>query len=264
MTLAGRNPNLLTHKKKCILMSVVAIIQARMGSTRLRGKVLRDIAGETLLFHVVSRVLRVKRLDNWMVATTTTPADDKIEELCTHYHWLCFRGDEEDVLDRYYQAAKSSQAQHIVRITADCPLVCPTEADRVISRHLDMRADYTHNITVWGSGMPLGTGSEILTFEALEVSWHEGKERHHREHVDEYVYEHQERFHIERVSAPPDLHRPELRLTIDTAEDLQLIRGIYQRLYQPGSIIELRDVIRSLDNEPELLQINQHVLQKQV
>ena len=245
-------------------VSTVAIIQARSGSSRLPGKVLLDLGGEPLLAQVVRRVRAMRRVDGLVVATTTAPGDARIEALCTQRGWPCFRGDEEDVLDRYYQAARHAGARHVVRITSDCPLVCPRQTDRLIGHFLDAQADYAHNVTVWGGEMPLGTGSEVFTFEALEASWREGKEPHHREHVDEYVYEHPERFRIEKVVAPPELRRPELRLTVDTAEDLELMREIYRRLYRPGEVLDLGDVIRLLDDQPHLLEINRHVVQKRI
>ncbi len=252
-----------TRARNPALMKTVAIIQARTGSTRLPGKVLLDLACKPLLAHVVERAQRIQLADAVVVATTTAPADDRIEALCARYAWRCFRGEEMDVLDRYYQAAREVNARDVVRITSDCPLFCPRQADRVIRHHLDSRADYTHNATVWGGGTPVGTGCEVLTFAALEASWREGKEPHHREHVTDYVYERGERFRTETVPAPPELWRPQYRLTVDTLEDLQLIRKIYGRLYRPGQIIDLADVIRLLDHEPELLEINRHVVQKQ-
>jgi spore coat polysaccharide biosynthesis protein SpsF len=233
-----------------------------MGSTRLPGKVLLDLAGEPLLWHVVRRVQRIASLDGFLVATSTERADDRIEGLCLRHRWPCFRGDEKDVLDRYYQAARHVQTRHVVRVTADCPLLCPHQTGLLLEHHLHAGADYTHNVTVWGSGMPLGTGGEVITFEALEMSWREGREPHHREHVSEYIYEHPERFRIEKVPAPPELRRPELRLTVDTPEDLELIRAIYDRLYCAGETIRLLDAIALLDAEPRLREINRHVGQR--
>lgn len=243
-------------------MTVVAIIQARMGSTRLPGKVLADVAGDVLLAHVFERTRRMKLVDQTVVATSNATADDAIAALCDDRDWSCSRGSESDVLDRYYQAALAYEADHIVRITADCPFVCPHEADRVIARHLECRADYAHNITVWGSGMPLGTGTEIFTRSALARSWREGDQPHHREHVDEYVGDHPELFAMQRVDAPDHLRRPEMRLTVDTPEDLHLVREVYGRLYAPGELIELVDVVTLLDESPSLVDINRHVVQK--
>jgi spore coat polysaccharide biosynthesis protein SpsF len=245
-------------------VTVAAVVQARMGSTRLPGKVVEPVAGEPLLARVVERVQAMAAVARCVVATSTASRDDAIAALCAERGWDCFRGSEEDVLDRYYRAAVAFAAEHVVRITADCPFVCPHETDRVIRRHLDAGADYTHNITVWGSGMPLGTGAEVFTFATLERSWREGLAPHHREHVDEYVGDHPELFRIVRVDAPPRLRRPELRLTVDTVEDLALTREVYERLARPGELIELADVIALLDEHPELLELNRGVVQKPI
>jgi spore coat polysaccharide biosynthesis protein SpsF len=240
---------------------IVVVIQARTGSTRLPGKVLADIAGEPLLARVVARAQRLRNADQTVVATSIAPGDDAIESLCAERDWECYRGSEDDVLDRYFRTAVAHEATHVVRVTADCPFLCPREGDRVIARHLETGSDYAHNITVWGSGMPLGTGTEIFTIAALERSWREGHEPQHREHVDEYVGDHPELFRMERVDAPPHLQRPALRLTIDTAEDLELTRRIYARVPAP---VELADVVMLLDESPELVEINRHVAQKSI
>ena len=230
-------------------MKVVAIIQARLGSTRLPGKVLADLSGEPMLAHVVWRTAAVAGVDEVVVATTDRPADDAIASLCAQRGWPSFRGSEPDVLDRYYRAAVAHQADHVVRVTSDCPLVCTVQASRVVERHLQAGNDYTHNITVWGSGLPLGANAEIFRLSALEAAWRDGREPHHREHVDEYVYEHPERFRIERVDAPPELHRPTMRITVDTPEDIERVRRIYARLYRPGALIDVREVVALLDAE---------------
>lgn len=235
-----------------------------MGSTRLPGKVMKDVVGDPLLARVFERARRMTLIDEAVVATSILAADDPIAVFCDGRGWSCFRGSELDVLDRYFQAALTYHADHIVRITADCPFVCPHEADRVVARHLTSNADYTHNITVWGSGMPLGTGVEIFTLSTLERSWREGHQAHHREHVDEYVGDHPELFRIERVDAPQHLRRPELRLTVDTPEDMLLIREVYRRLRKPGKIIELAQVVELLDELPNLVDVNRHVVQKRI
>jgi spore coat polysaccharide biosynthesis protein SpsF len=243
-------------------METICIIQARMRSSRLPGKVLLDVAGEPLLARIEERVRRIRGLSRLVIGTSDVDADDPIEELCAQRGWVCFRGSEDDVLDRYYQAAKHYQADHVVRVTADSPLICVEETERLIAFHLECKADYTHNLTVWGSGIPWGTSSEVFTFETLERSWREGLESHHREHVNEYVYEQSGRFRFKKVCAPPELRRPDLRLTIDAPEDLEMIRRIFGKLYRPGEIISLRQVIELLDKEPSWVEINKHVVQR--
>jgi spore coat polysaccharide biosynthesis protein SpsF len=243
--------------------NVVAIVQTRMGSTRLPGKVLLPIVGEPMLAHVVERARAVPGIGEVVVATSTEAADDRIAELCAARDWACFRGSEEDVLDRYYQAALAYKADHVLRVTADCPLLEIEQTGAVVERHLESGADYTHNITVWGSGMPLGTGAEIFTLTCLETSWRDGREPHHREHVDEYVGDHPELFRMERVDAPEALRRPELRLTVDTPDDLALVRAVYDR-FPSGTLPAVAEVIALLDENPELTELNRHVVQKPI
>jgi spore coat polysaccharide biosynthesis protein SpsF len=241
---------------------VVALVQARMGSSRLPGKVLRELGGQTVLEQVIARSRAIPGVDGVVVATSTLAGDDPLQELSTRRGWALFRGSESDVLDRFYRAAIEHRAAHVLRVTSDCPLLAIEEAGAVIARHLATGAAYTHGITVWGSGMPLGTGAEIMTFAALERSWREGHEPKHREHVDEYIGDHPELFPTERVDAPAELRRPELRLTLDTEDDLTLLRTIYDRLGANGELVALRDVVALLDREPGLLALNAHVVQR--
>jgi len=243
---------------------VVGVVQARTGSIRLPGKVLRPIAGMPLLAHVVARAQAMAGLDLVVVATSTSPGDDEIDALCRANGWPCFRGDENDVLRRYTDASRWADADHVMRITADCPLVCPIEGQRVIDRHLKRGADFTHNVTIWGSGMPLGTGVELFTRATLERSDAEGRAPHHREHVDEWAGDHRDDLVFECVPAPPELARPGLRLTIDTAADLLLIRTIHDELRLPPDQISLTNVVALLDRRPDLAQINAHIPQKTI
>lgn len=232
---------------------IVAIVQARLGSTRLPGKVMMEVAGRALIVHVMDRVRRIGALTECLVATTLTESDDDLVAFCRKQGWACFRGSDRDVLDRFYRAATAAKADHVMRITADDPLVCPTEATRLVALHQRCAADYSHSLTVWGSGLPIGTGCEVVTMATLEEAWRYGVAAHHREHVTEYIYEHPERFHIERLPTPPNLWRPALRLTVDTERDLALIRRIYARLYAEGATIALADVIDLVEREPRIM-----------
>lgn len=243
-------------------MNVTAIIQARMGSERLPGKVLLDLGGEPMLARVFERAKAVPHIHRVAVATSTLPQDDRLVGFCRERGWDCFRGSEVDVLDRYYQAALAFGADHVVRVTADCPLLCFEQADRVVAEHLAQAADYSHNITVLSSGMPLGTGTEIFTLAALRTSWEKGHEPHHREHVDEYIEEHPEEFKIVSVDAPEALRRPHYRLTVDTPADLELMRRLQRLPHPPGTLLRLADVVAHLDRHPDLLELNRHIVQK--
>jgi spore coat polysaccharide biosynthesis protein SpsF len=244
---------------------VVAVIQARVTSTRLPGKVLKEvIPGLTMIGAILERATFAKELAATVVAIPEGPLQDELGKEVERLNGIVFRGPEEDVLARYVMAGRAHKADHVVRITSDCPLFSWEETDRLIRHHLETAADYSHNVTVWGSRMPLGTGSEVFTLKSLEVSAAEGHAPHHREHVDEYIYEHRDRFRFERLLAPTKLDRPTLRLTVDEQADLELMRRVYAELYRPGHPIPLEAAVDLLDREPSWRGINAHVHQKTI
>jgi spore coat polysaccharide biosynthesis protein SpsF (cytidylyltransferase family) len=163
-------------------MRTVAIIQARMGSTRLPGKVLMDLAGEPMLVRVVNRVRRAERLDEVVVATTASPSDDPIFEGCRQRGWAVERGSEKDVLDRYYRAARAHHADVVVRITADCPFVDAGLIDQVVGAFLGGGYDYVSNV-LEPRTYPRGLDVEVFRFSALEKAWQEDRDPSWREHV---------------------------------------------------------------------------------
>jgi spore coat polysaccharide biosynthesis protein SpsF len=226
---------------------VVALIQARMGSTRLPGKVLMRIGERTLLERVVERVARMQTLSDWAVITSDLASDDAIVALCRARGWQCLRGSALDVCDRYRSAAAATRAEHVVRVTADCPLLCWEQGDRVVDAQLIDRNDYTHNLTCWGSGLPIGTGLEAMRAEVLERAWREGHEPHHREHVTEWIYEQRAQFSFARVDAPAALRRPDYRLTIDHPHDLEFVRRIQCSSAGASGCAALREVVACID-----------------
>ncbi len=207
-------------------MNVVAIIQARMGSTRLPGKVLADIAGKPMLSRVVERTSRAGRLGSVVVATTQQPEDDAIRDFCRRQDWPCYRGSTDDVLDRFYQAARTYRADVVVRITADEPLMDPVLIDDTVDLFLKRSGavDYVANFLPPRT-YPRGLEVEAFSFHALERSWREDTNPQWREHVDLYIHRRQEEFHVIRTPLPEDLSW--MRWTVDTADDLALIRKIY-------------------------------------
>jgi spore coat polysaccharide biosynthesis protein SpsF (cytidylyltransferase family) len=235
---------------------IVAIVQARTGSTRLPAKVLMSIGEKSMLERVIERIQRMRTIDEIVVATSVSPNDDTIAQICASEGWNCFRGPEQDVLERYLRAAQAWQASDIVRITADCPLFSWQQADRLVAHHIASGGDYTHNLTCWGSGLPLGTGVEALTIDALGMAWTYGLEPHHREHVTEYIYENPRRFKLEMLRAPEHLERPFYRLTVDTLDDLKLVRRIHERVAPSDDVVDLREAIALLDAEPGLASSN--------
>jgi spore coat polysaccharide biosynthesis protein SpsF len=197
------------------MTSVGLVIQARMGSTRLPGKVLRPVGHLPLLGHVIGRLAMLSHPWPLIVATSTDARDEAIAQWCEQAGVATFRGSEHDVLDRYVQCARSLGLDHVVRLTADNPFTDVPELQRLVQHHLAGGFDYTHSFGM----MPLGVGTEIFTLTALERSHVEGLEPHHREHVNEYIQEHPERFRIGVLDVPADKRAPDLRLTVDTEED---------------------------------------------
>lgn len=186
-----------------------------MGSTRLPGKVLRSVGRLPLLGHVIGRLAMLSHPWSVVVATSTCERDDAIAKWCEQAGVATFRGSEGDVLDRYVQCARVTGFDHVVRLTADNPFTDVPELLRLVQHHLAGGFDYTHSFGM----MPLGVGAEIFTRAALERSQAEGLQPHHREHVNEYIQEHPERFRIGVLEVPAEKHAPQLRLTVDTEED---------------------------------------------
>lgn len=239
---------------------ITAIIQARMTSTRLPGKVLMNIEGKPMLWHVINRLRFSKKLDDIILAIPDTKENDILEKFVKDNKLKYFRGSEKDVLSRYYEAAKFFSVDLIVRITSDCPLIDPKIVDLVIEEHLNSTADYSSNSLK--KTFPRGLDVEVFNFEILEMVYKEAKEDYQREHVTPYIYEHPEIFEVQNIEAKGKLRRPELRLTVDTKEDLQLIKEIYKYLYRPKKIFYTEEIIDLLNKHPELIKINIGVRQK--
>lgn len=241
-------------------MKVVGIVQARMGSTRLPGKVLADIAGQPMLARVVNRAMRTKSISDVVVATTEHATDDAVVDLCKEWGWHSFRGSEEDVLDRYYQSALAFEADIIARITSDCPLIEAEIIDRVAGELLrrPQEVDYASNSLT--RTFPRGLDVEVISFAALEKAWQQDRNPAWREHVTPYIWCHPERFKIRNVANEVDYSH--MRWTVDTSDDLTFVRKIYGHFQ--NDTFTWRDVLSLLDGHPEWSQINQHVQQKVV
>ncbi|MEM7457513.1 MAG: glycosyltransferase family protein [Planctomycetota bacterium] len=238
-------------------MKTVAIIQARMGSSRLPGKVMAEIYGQTMLERVVGRVAIAKQINDVVVATTDKPDDDAIESLCRTKGWRIFRGEENDVLSRFLGAAGQSGAAKIVRITADCPLIDPHLIDIAVESLDPERLDYVSN--VWPKRtFPRGLDVEAFTLETLVRADLQAKTPAHREHVTSQVYSRPDRFRIGGMEYP--VNNSDLRWTVDTPDDLKLIRTIYG--YFEGRRFQTSDIVRACREHPAWQMINHHVQQK--
>jgi spore coat polysaccharide biosynthesis protein SpsF len=197
------------------MTSIGLVIQARMRSTRLPGKVLRPVGHLPLLGHVIGRLAMLSPSWPLVVATSRDGWDDAIAQWCEQAGLATFRGSEHDVLDRFVKCARESGFEHVVRLTADNPFTDVPELHRLVQHHLAAGFDYTHSFGM----MPLGVGAEIFTRTALERSHIEGLEPHHREHVNEYIQEHPDQFRIGVLDVPINKRAPNLRLTVDTEDD---------------------------------------------
>lgn len=208
-----------------------AIIQARMGSTRLPGKVLMDLHGQPVLRRVLDRVAMVPDIEVIAVATSVNPLDNAIAEKCTEWDIPCYRGSEDDVLDRFYRAAALLELTTVVRITADCPLHDPAVITQVIQHYRDTGADYCSNVQP--PTFPDGLDTEVVSITALEQAWDEAADPFEREHVMPYIRRRPDRFRITNMQAPANYSH--LRWTLDTAEDLAFIRSFYE---EHGSVTD--------------------------
>jgi spore coat polysaccharide biosynthesis protein SpsF len=238
-------------------LKIVAIIQARMGSTRLPGKVLLDLGGDTVLSRVVRRVRRAKLIGEVVIATTKDARDDAIVAECQRLAVQCFRGEELDVLDRYYRAAESTGADAVVRITSDCPLIEPEVSDRVVQAFLDRSPAYASNTLT--RTYPRGLDTEIMTSVALARAWKEAQRAYQRVHVTPYLYENPDLFNIEQITA--EQNYADHRWTLDTPEDLAFLRAVYARMGNDDHLY-WRDLLELLERQPELVAMNRHITMK--
>jgi len=234
---------------------VVAVIQARMGSSRLPGKSMAEIEGRPMLWHVVQRVKRASLVDRVVVATSTNPADDAIEKMCRESGVACHRGSEQDVLDRFYGAARAEKAAQIVRITADCPLIDPAVIDRVVRRFQRGDLDYASNAMV--RSYPDGLDTEVFSFSALERAWHEAAKTSEREHVTPYLRS--DKFRTGNVESDTPATYQHYRWTVDELEDLEFIRAVYQAMRGKESF-GMNDVLSLLEQRPELEKMNAEIV----
>ena len=255
---------------------VVAIIQGRMSSSRLPGKILADIAGQPMLQRVFIRTSRAAAVTETIFATTTDPSDDRVAEYCDFSGIPFTRGSLFDVLDRYYQAANGARAEVVVRITADCPVIDPALIDDVVNTLLDDEYDFVCNRLPppWHRTYPIGLDVEACTFKVLAKAWKEAQEPQHREHAMPYFYEGVELTTINRQLQTGTSPRGfkiallnhitdfgDYRWTVDTPEDLEFIRQVYSH-FDDRDDFSWKEVLDLVHDEPELMDINAGVQHK--
>ena len=241
-------------------VKIVATIEARMTSTRLPGKVLKPVMGRPVLELLIERLQRSEHLDDIVVATTINNTDQPIIDLCKQLNVKYFRGSEEDVLKRVLDAAKSVSADLIVEITGDCPFVDPDIVDEYIQVFLNGEYDYVSN-TIRRS-FPIGFDVQVFPVSVLEEVNALTSDPVDHEHVSIYIYEHPERYQLKNIEANEDMFWPDLGVTLDTQEDYELIRSIFEELYPQNTAFSALDVIKLLRDRPELISINRHIKRK--
>ncbi|MBI2578000.1 MAG: glycosyltransferase family protein [Candidatus Wildermuthbacteria bacterium] len=236
--------------------AIGVIIQARMSSTRLPGKVLKILGDKPVVQHVIERSKRIPSCQKVILATTTKPIDDDLERLGKSLGISVYRGSENDVLDRYYQAAKQFEVDTIVRITADCPCLEPLIVQEVID--LYNKSEYDHVSNAQPPSLPDGLDAEIFSFRILEKTWKEADDPLEREHVSLYMVRHPELFSHGNYVHPQDFSY--LRLTLDEEVDFFLLREVFNELYPNNPEFGLREIVQLFERRPELAKINQHIV----
>lgn len=236
-------------------MKTVLIIQARMQSSRLPGKVLLPLGSKPMLEWVIARASRSQAIDSCIVATTTDGSDDPIEEWGREHGHIVFRGSQYDVLDRYYQAAKEAKADTIIRVTADCPLIDPDLIDELYHFYQKEEADFAANRLPppWHRTYPIGLDAEIVSMKMLEKAWKTAEEKFEREHVMPWFYDTEGRCKVAILDNPVDygMHR----WTVDTPDDYNMMQALFAKLNDPLSDSWM-DILNVIQNNPELEMIN--------
>ena len=237
----------------------IAILQARMSSTRLPGKVLMPIVGQPMMALQIERLRRATQIDKLVVATSDHLEDNAIAQLCQNIGVECYQGSLDNVLDRFYQIANKhcDSHDHIIRLTADCPLACPIVLDEVVGKHIAQKNDYTTN-AVAHSYLD-GLDVEVLTFRALKLSWENATTTHEKEHVTPYVIERPAQFPFNHISCEADYSKH--RWTVDYFEDFELVKFVYESLYAVDNQFSTQDVLQLLAQHPDIYALNQQYVE---
>ncbi|VAW48811.1 hypothetical protein MNBD_GAMMA03-468 [hydrothermal vent metagenome] len=239
-------------------MKAGVIVQARMGSERFSGKVLKEVKDKPLLWYLVQRLHQCKAISKVIVATSTAIENDVIEEFCKNNQVKCFRGNENDVLDRYYQCALIYKMDHIVRITGDCPLIDPELVDDVIKFYLE---HLEFDLVKTGSTYPEGFDAEIFSFNNLELIWKEAKLKSQREHVTTFLWENKQRFKTKWLALDQDYSF--LRLTVDEAVDFEVVKMVIESFQDNGVLFNFQDILNLYKNNQALFQKNTHIIRNE-
>lgn len=237
---------------------ILAIIQARMSSTRLPAKVMKKILGRPMIFYLLERLKYSKKIDKIVVATTNKRTDDLLADYVKRQKVDVFRGSEEDVLDRFYQTARKYKPDHIVRITADCPLLDPKILDKLVNFYFTHRLDYSCLSPKFAEGLDC----EILSFKALETAWQNAKMQSEREHITMYIHNNAKDF--KRVKMDKKTDEGKYRITVDEPEDFEIVKTIFKALYKEDSpLFRFSKVKQFLDQHPEIMAKNMEIIRNE-
>ena len=242
---------------------IIISIQARMGSSRLPGKVLKKICGKQMLQLMLERLSKCKLIDEIIISTTNNKNDDPIFEFTKNYGYQVFIGNEQDCLDRHYQAAKNRNAKFVCKITSDCPLIDPEIVDKVIKYFLENKNKFDYVSNVHPTTYPDGLDVEIFSMSALEKTWKEAKKNDEREHTTTYMWKNPSIFKIGSIIMPngENLFKKE-RWTVDYPEDFEFIKKIYENLYKKDKIFLMDEILEFLIKRKDVKKINQHLIEK--
>jgi spore coat polysaccharide biosynthesis protein SpsF len=245
-------------------MKLLVVVQARTGSTRLPNKILLPLAGAPLLQRMVERVGAglPGKLGTWefelVVATTTEPSDNPVEQLCSDLGLTCYRGHPTDLLDRHYQAARRESADAIAKIPSDCPLIDPEVIARVVTFFIDHRNEYDFVSNLHPATYPDGNDVEVMPMSVLETAWREATKSYEREHTTPFIWEQPDRFHLANITWETGLdYSMSHRWTIDYPEDYEMIRRVYDELWSRARpVFGIQDILGLLERKPEIAEIN--------
>jgi len=246
-------------------MKIAAIIQARTSSMRLPGKVLKELpynSGITCLDQVIRRLKKSKRLNEIIIATTKETDDNPIINISKKENVQYFKDSKENVLSRYYLAAKENDIDSVVRVTSDCPCIDARIVDIAISEHLKSNADYTSNSLI--RTYPHGLDVEVFNFDALEKAYKKAKHDYEKEHVTSYINGNPQLFKINTIKAPKELWAPNIRVTLDTEEDYALLCAVFDYLYPKNKYFNAYDIVNLFNQKPWLKLINKKIIQKKI
>ena len=231
------------------LLRWAVVVQARMGSRRLPGKVLKPLCGKPLLGHLLDRLERAFGSEKIILATTLKKEDDCLVAYAKGRGIRFYRGSESDLIDRYYRTMREFGLETVIRVTSDNPLTDTEELKQLLHLHQNRLADYSHNLNEFGSGLPKGAGVEIFSRKTLETIWKLAVSPHDREHVNDYIHARPGQFKIALHKAPPEKFSPEASLTVDTPGDFKKMEEIFETLQPNGSPVSLEEALSFLRRE---------------